>query len=330
MHWAKRHPLTLFYSIASFVACGVMAVLIALSMRNPAYSTLLPDMWAWFAARHLYSNALTIARYAFATGTLGALLIFVYAGAPTFAAGVTLGLAQGAGGVRRWLARLRPWGPGASRARALSTYAWICAVHLVVLSAFLLSTKAAAPSDRWAALWSVFGDSVPLALGIALIGLFIDEGGLLEELGWRGFALPLLQGRMAPFPATMVLGTLWWAWHLPIQLPALLAEGLTSTFLYRQFTFLVLCLASAVVITYCVNRTGGSVLPAIFVHAGPNVWSKAASGPLWELTNTDFRTGICVVIALVVLVIDRRRLGLEASETSSEGEGSEAERSVAR
>jgi membrane protease YdiL (CAAX protease family) len=43
-------------------------------------------------------------------------------------------------------------------------------------------------------------------------------GPLLEEPGWRGFALPRLQKRFHPLIASVVLGFLWASWHLPLIL----------------------------------------------------------------------------------------------------------------
>jgi len=37
-----------------------------------------------------------------------------------------------------------------------------------------------------------------------------------EEIGSRGFALPQLQSRYAPVPASLILGLLWTFWHAPI------------------------------------------------------------------------------------------------------------------
>jgi len=39
--------------------------------------------------------------------------------------------------------------------------------------------------------------------------------GPVEEFGWRGFALPLLQRKFAPIWAGLILGIIWGFWHLP-------------------------------------------------------------------------------------------------------------------
>jgi len=44
------------------------------------------------------------------------------------------------------------------------------------------------------------------------VSLFI---GPIEEFGWRGLALPLLQRKFAPFWAGLILGLIWAAWHIP-------------------------------------------------------------------------------------------------------------------
>lgn len=73
--------------------------------------------------------------------------------------------------------------------------------------------------------------------------------------------------------------------------------------------FLLLCLALAVVAAWCVNQAGGSIWPAVFVHGGSNVWSKAMgeyAPPTFGLI--DIRDMILFVAAIAILVAGRRGL----------------------
>jgi len=46
--------------------------------------------------------------------------------------------------------------------------------------------------------------------------LFGVPAGLLEEIGWTGFAFPKMSSQHNPFGASVVLGLLWGLWHLPV------------------------------------------------------------------------------------------------------------------
>jgi len=48
--------------------------------------------------------------------------------------------------------------------------------------------------------------------------IFLAAGPLGEEPGWRGFALPKILKIWSPFWASLILGILWFAWHLPLFL----------------------------------------------------------------------------------------------------------------
>jgi hypothetical protein len=122
-----------------------------------------------------------------------------------------------------------------------------------------------------------------------------------------------------------VLGILWWAWHLPRELPGLLGGADPARFLELQALFLSLCIAETIVCGLAVNLTGGSVLPAILIHGGSNVWSKAAGGPMYAATDgIDVRTVIILLGAAIVLWRFGPRLGryLDGEEEGArEGEG---------
>jgi membrane protease YdiL (CAAX protease family) len=125
-------------------------------------------------------------------------------------------------------------------------------------------------------LHGLFFPSIPLdsiqlprpALGI-LVGFLMSlpYGPLAEELGWRGFALPLLQKRMNALASSLVLGVIWWAWHLP-QL--LIPELQWAVGGMPPLAFLLTILPGAVLATWIVNNTRGSVLLTILFHGAMN------------------------------------------------------------
>ena len=53
--------------------------------------------------------------------------------------------------------------------------------------------------------------------GAFLIGVaFGIPAGLLEEIGWTGYAFPRMCRKMSPLGAAILLGVIWGCWHLPV------------------------------------------------------------------------------------------------------------------
>ena len=98
--------------------------------------------------------------------------------------------------------------------------------------------------------------------------------GLGEELGWRGFALPRLLARQTPLTAGIVLGVLWAAWHLPL----LWTPG-RVLHQHPFWLFLLDIVATSLFMTWVFLRTRGSVLIAVLLHAGLNVFAFPAGVP---------------------------------------------------
>ncbi|QBD75495.1 CPBP family intramembrane metalloprotease [Ktedonosporobacter rubrisoli] len=96
-------------------------------------------------------------------------------------------------------------------------------------------------------------------------------GPLLEEAGWRGFALPRLQQRYGPLRASLILGLLWGLWHLPIHLGDF-QEGLGPGLLSFGF-FVIAVVGLACIFTWLFNRVNGSLLIMILAHASFNALS---------------------------------------------------------
>jgi membrane protease YdiL (CAAX protease family) len=85
--------------------------------------------------------------------------------------------------------------------------------------------------------------------------------GPMEEFGWRGLALPLLQRKLAPLWAGLILGVIWGLWHLP----AFLLSG-TQQSEWSFTAFFAGCLAISVIATALFNRSHGSILLSAFFH----------------------------------------------------------------
>jgi membrane protease YdiL (CAAX protease family) len=107
--------------------------------------------------------------------------------------------------------------------------------------------------------------------------MFVFAAG--EEVGWRGYALPrLLVGRSA-LSAGLIMGALWFAFHVPLFLPGqfFASDPLVPT--------LIVFLAQSVLYTWLYQHTRGSVLMATLFHGATN-----ASGFLYAgMGQVQFR-----------------------------------------
>lgn len=85
--------------------------------------------------------------------------------------------------------------------------------------------------------------------------------GPVEEFGWRGVALPLLQRRMAPLWAGLLLGVTWGFWHLPA-----FAIGGTAHSAWDFGPYFLGVVALSVIVTAMFNASRGSLLIAALFH----------------------------------------------------------------
>jgi membrane protease YdiL (CAAX protease family) len=104
------------------------------------------------------------------------------------------------------------------------------------------------------------------ALSLAIVG----NGGLGEEPGWRGYALPRLIQLMGPLPAAITLGLVWGVWHLP----AFLAQGGLANANFGLF--LVTTVAMSVFMTWIYRHANGNFLVAgVIPHLVANLMGDA-------------------------------------------------------
>lgn len=131
----------------------------------------------------------------------------------------------------------------------------------------------------------------PLAELMALMGFMLILGPM-EELGWRGYALPLLQRRLAPVWAGLVVGVAWALWHVP----AFFLSG-TPQSGWDVMPFLMGATAVSVILTGFFNAARGSILVAILFHWQLNM-------PMWPDAQP---WDMYLFVLLAVLVVWFRR-----------------------
>lgn len=110
---------------------------------------------------------------------------------------------------------------------------------------------------------NLFTEPFPFASFSTLLGALVLAAikGPIEEFGWRGLALPLLQRKCAPFWAGLILGMVWGLWHLP----AFLLSG-TQQSQWSFTSFFIGCLAISIIATALFNNSRGSILLSAFFH----------------------------------------------------------------
>jgi membrane protease YdiL (CAAX protease family) len=90
----------------------------------------------------------------------------------------------------------------------------------------------------------------------------ITSGPTGEELGWRGYALGVLQKRHSPFAASVILGLVWGFWHIPLWL----LSGYSGTdLLIYSVAFMVAIVSTSILITHFYNKSS-NVLIAVWIH----------------------------------------------------------------
>lgn len=119
--------------------------------------------------------------------------------------------------------------------------------------------------------------------------------GPVEEFGWRGVALPLLQRRYAPLWSSLILGLIWGLWHLP----AFFLSGSPQS-AWSFGPFFIGALAITVILTAVFNAARGSLLIAALFHFQIN-------GPAWPDAQ-PWDTLVFGVVALLVVLLNRRTM----------------------
>jgi membrane protease YdiL (CAAX protease family) len=235
----------------------------------------------------------------------GAVLFFVGGFGPSVVGTVFLLRSRDSGGIRELVIRTFSFSRVPVRVLLLAL--------LVYPALFLASSMInAGIGGSWPAFGGFAGllESVPGFFGGVLLTFFL--GPFSEEIGWRGYALPRLQEQHTPLVASLLLGLIWWAWHIPLffmegTLHA--TEGLLSAF---SIGYVITVLSYSVFFTWLYNQTDRSIWIAIIAHFVINMTISGSSpfdGAVFAILSFVLLGG-CVILALI-----RPRLGYRVDES---------------
>jgi membrane protease YdiL (CAAX protease family) len=272
----KRHPVLTYYALVFVISWGGILILIGGPGNIPGTKE---------QAEKLFIPALLV----------------MFSG--PFVSGILMNFfVDGKEGLRKLLSQLLQWRVKARwYAVAILTGPLLVAAVLFTLSIF---DKAFLPgivttNDKIGSL--IFG------IGWGLVG-----GGLLEETGWTGFAVPKLRRRYSILSTGLVVGILWGIWHFMIAFWASNYLGGVDSWIMFVAGFLAFYLlalpAYRVLLVWVFDCTGGN-LPVImlmhaFLSASTLIFQPSAAGVIAFIWN--FVLGIVLWIVVAIVAVKNR------------------------
>jgi uncharacterized protein len=250
----KKRPLTWFYVISILIEIAIIPLFVFTGAAD-ALSQAIEK-----SGIILKTDLITALRLLLAAPSAfpGIFLAIVQVAAVDIAVFIVAKLAYGKAGITDLKNRFRFWSQDIPWRQALK-------IWMICIVTFSLVNITAGELNRlmFPTLFvrDINFSPIPFLLSLA-ITLFLDGGGLFEENGWRGFALPLLLQRFHPFKASLVLGFLWGLWHFPVKYDLLLVYGIVGGLVYLCVFTLRLIFVS-VVMTYFWNRLGQTTIIAM-------------------------------------------------------------------
>jgi hypothetical protein len=164
---------------------------------------------------------------------------------PAISAFIVIGINYGFKGIRAYLRRFLHWRVGVK---------WYLMVLLGIPGIYVFTSLLTHLIIGTAIKYHFSPWYMAIPTGISMI---IINPGAVEEIGWRGFALPLLQSRFNALKASLILGLIWAVWHLP----AFLLSPYEGVSLPIWFTSVF---GFSVILTFIYNGTRGSI-PLVFL-----------------------------------------------------------------
>ncbi len=125
-----------------------------------------------------------------------------------------------------------------------------------------------------------------------------------EELGWRGYAYPLLERVYGPVKACTIDGLIWALWHIPLIVCGIYQAKVDVYYGVVSFTVSILLIGTMICWTRSVS---GSVIPAILLHAVHNLVDQSYLQPMSTEEKIPYLAGeqgmITIVFAAAIALV---------------------------
>lgn len=230
--------------------------------------------------------------------TVGLVLNIIATAGPSIAA-LILAIALGRGELRRLLRGFRP---------ELASPRWALVAVLLPLAMIAVAIAVSV---------GAFGAPVPV-ITAGVFGVLVSEfvrilflgGPLEEELGWRGFALPRLQVGRSAFSASVLLGLVWGAWHIPLYFVSGTGQEETAAatgVVFGITAFVIWTIGLSILFTWLFNQTQGSLIVVVLFHTAVNLGAfvPAAVG------SAGAASFLYAIVTWVVALVVAARFGHE-------------------
>lgn len=122
-------------------------------------------------------------------------------------------------------------------------------------------------------------------------------GPLAEEFGWRGYLLARWSRHRSVVAASLLIGPVWAAWHIPLFYDSVFADVRIAS------GYLLWVVALSVILGLVVARAKGSVLPSILGHWSANATAGIFFAFLPALPGEAQPGGLAFSLAMAVVAL---------------------------
>jgi len=272
----RRRALVIYFVLAYFFTwlCWIPTILVAMGQ-----GWVLPPPFPNLIGLNFASGAQAAAFLVFTLANYG----------PLFAAVTSALLTGGRPALRQLWSGLKRW--------RVAPYWLLAAILLPVI----LNLATCAP----AILTEVgYSPSVPLQFFLLYLGYQIITSGF-EEVGWRGFALPRLQGSRTANKSSWILGILWGVWHFPYVM--YISYALHPLLAVDNLFFTLMSIIGLTFIYTWLYNTTESTLMLIAFHG----WWNTLTLYMVSAFSYPLGTLLAPVLTWIVAIILVRKYGRE-------------------